>query len=95
MAILREFKCKQCGFTTVASSVPYVLQMSGLEAQCYCKNCESVVSVWAGETYQIDVTRLKLECETCGQPVKTWTPDMGCPKCGGVMKMSESLMTIK
>ncbi len=92
MAVLREFKCKQCGYAVVATSTPYVVLPSGIDAQCYCGKCDKIVKVTAGENYQIDVTRLNLSCETCGTPVKVWTPDMGCPKCGGGMKMVESII---
>lgn len=89
MAILRNFKCKQCGYQLLASSMPYVVTMAGLYAQCYCKNCQEVVNVSAGENYQVDVTVLSLKCEKCFSPVSVWTPDMGCPKCGGTMKMNQ------
>lgn len=85
MATLRKYKCKQCSYTVVASSNPYVVTMSELYAQCYCKNCKEVVKVSAGDTYQVDVTRLKLECERCNNKVSIWTPDMGCPQCGSNM----------
>ncbi len=92
MAILRQFKCKQCNTEIVASATPYVPLMSGLFAQCYCKECKEVVTVEAGENYQVDVTRLKLTCRKCNKPVSVWSPDMGCPKCGGAMKMNDGFI---
>ncbi|MCQ2606624.1 MAG: hydrogenase maturation nickel metallochaperone HypA [Bacteroidales bacterium] len=92
MALLKKFKCKQCNFEIVASATPYVPLMSGLFAQCYCKECNTLVTVEAGENYQIDVTQLKLQCSNCNKPVSVWSPDMGCPKCGGAMKKDDDYL---
>ncbi|MCQ2959894.1 MAG: hypothetical protein MJ198_06880 [Bacteroidales bacterium] len=89
MATLEKFKCKKCNYEVMASSTPYVPLMSGLFAQCYCKQCKEVVNVEAGENYQIDVTQLQLQCRNCDKPVSVWTPDMGCPQCGGAMKKTD------
>lgn len=93
MAVLGKFKCKQCNYEIVASATPYVPLMSGLFAQCYCKECKTIVHVEAGENYQIDVTQLKLQCRSCNNPVSVWTPDMGCPQCGGAMKQDDGFMS--
>jgi Zn finger protein HypA/HybF involved in hydrogenase expression len=89
MAKLEKYKCKQCGYQLMASATPYVPAVEELYAQCYCKNCKKVFNIEAGTMYQVDVTKLQLRCETCGEPVTVWTPDMGCPQCGGAMKRDE------
>lgn len=88
MALLRKYICKQCSYTVVASANPYVVTASELYAQCYCSHCQKITKVSAGDTYQVDITRLQLMCDTCDGKVSIWTPDMGCPHCGGAMILS-------
>lgn len=91
MAIVRNYKCKKCGFEVVASAQPYTVTMSGLYAQCFCKKCDALMNIDAGENYQVDVTKLQLRCSKCGEHVSAWSPDQGCPHCGGAMKIHDSM----
>ncbi len=92
MAILRKYRCKKCGLEVIASQYPYATTMAGLYAQCYCKNCKTISTISAGENYQVDITKLNLHCESCGNTVSAWSPDMGCPECGGAMKQHNNLI---
>ena len=92
MATLFEYKCKSCGYTKAANPKGYGMIMSGELHSYLCDDCKEVVDV----LYPYGEKPEKIVCPECGsEKLLKWNPKTGkCPKCGGDMKKTDSVLMV-
>lgn len=92
MATLFEYKCKSCGYTKAANPKGHGMIMSGELHSYLCDGCKEVVDV----LYPYREKPEKIVCPECGsENLQKWNPKTGkCPKCGGDMKKTDSVLMV-
>jgi DNA-directed RNA polymerase subunit RPC12/RpoP len=89
MGEVNFYKCKKCGWETIASPGGADILMDGSgDASYICPDCKEVfnISFSSEEPY---ITPSREVCPKCGcDKVFAWKPEDFCPNCGGEMEFS-------
>lgn len=93
MADYKEYKCKECGYSTYANPKGHDMMMMGDTQSFLCENCHEIVDILVsryGEKME------EIVCPECGSKhIQKWNPVTGkCPKCGGKMKATGNQMFV-
>ena len=95
MAILKTYKCRECGYSVESAPLGHYTLMAGELYNFKCANCKDVVSVLytgiADEPYGGPC------CPNCGKTenLSMWNPiECCCPKCGGQMELDKDAPSI-
>ena len=92
MATYFEYKCKKCGHTVNANPKGKDIVMMGEVHHYLCSECKDVVDV----LYPYGEKPEKIVCPECGSGnLKKWNPKTGkCPKCGGEMEKTDTVLML-
>jgi endogenous inhibitor of DNA gyrase (YacG/DUF329 family) len=88
-----RFICS-CGYTCEVSGGPDVgMTCKTRTVVCLsCRTVEDAVSKTMGGNRQW--ITVKVNCPTCGGPVKSWPRQHPCPKCGSAMMMDPNYIRL-
>lgn len=92
MATYYEYKCKGCGYTVNTNPKGHGMIMMGEQHTYHCGDCQEIVHV----LYPYGEKPEKIVCPECGSGnLKKWNPKTGkCPKCGGVMEKTGTILMV-